>query len=72
MIFMLILSFLASLINITVFYEDASFFGASAILMIIPTMIFVCHKKLKTIEAKLDALNNQGDEKNNKGKNEKE
>lgn len=65
--FLLVLGWLASLINITVFYEDASFFGASAILMIIPTMIFVCYKKLKTIEAKLDALNNQEDEKNNKG-----
>ncbi|MBQ8767442.1 MAG: hypothetical protein IJZ16_11655 [Clostridia bacterium] len=61
--FLLILSFLAGLINIIVFYEDVSFFASSAILMIIPTMVFICYKKIKTIEAKIDASNSQKDKK---------
>ena len=45
--FLLVLSWLIAIFNFFFFVEDGSFFGVSAILVIVPTMIFICYKKLE-------------------------
>lgn len=37
--------------------EEVYFFGLPVIIILTTTMIYLCYKKLKTIEAKLDKMN---------------